>query len=126
MYKRQDQPVALLYVLDGGLFAVDLATGESLWTFDAVDLGGSLTHAVGEDGTVYVGGYYGPDPVAISASGELLWEADSGRDTFWLYDMEITDEGVVCTYDAIDGAPGPAEICYGFDGSVAWVRASGE
>ena len=83
-------------------------------------------HAVGEDGTVYVGGYYGPDPVAISASGELLWEADSGRDTFWLYDMEITDEGVVCTYDAIDGAPGPAEICYGFDGSVAWVRVSGE
>ena len=121
-----DQPVALLYVFDGGLFAVDLATGESLWTFDAVDLGGSLTHAVGEDGTVYVGGYYGPDPVAISASGELLWEADSGRDTFWLYDMEITDEGVVCTYDAIDGAPGSAEICYGFDGSVAWVRASGE
>ena len=63
--------------------------------------GGSITHAVGADGTIYVGGYYGPEPVAISRAGEVLWQASTGSDIYWLYDIQVLPEGVLASYEMV-------------------------
>ena len=59
------RPLVMLYAYGDGLTAIDPASGAEVWRVgsEQVNLGGSITHAVGADGTIYVGGYYGPEPV---------------------------------------------------------------
>ena len=117
------QPLAMLYE-NYCLHALELSTGEELWTLNE-DLGASITAAVAEDGTMYIGGYYGPDPVAISANGEVIWRSSSGFDACWLYKLDITGEGLLATYDSIDNYGNSGTILYGFDGSTLDVRVNG-
>ncbi len=97
------RPLVYLYAMGDGLTAYDAVSGEAAWRVptDAVNLGGSITHAVGEDGTIYVGGYYGPEPVAISSAGEVLWQAHTGNDVYWLTDLQVTSEGVLAAYEVV-------------------------
>jgi len=97
-----EQPLFMIYNAEKGLTALDLYSGRELWTLypSEVHLGGSITWAVGEDGTMYIGGYYGPDPVAISADGEVLWQSSSGDDdAYWLYDLWLTPDSVWAIYE---------------------------
>lgn len=122
-----DDPVVLVHVSGVGLTALDLFTGQEKWTLggDVVNLGGSLSCAVGEDGTAYIGGYYGPDPVAISADGELLWQSSSvygegdgyPLEFWWLYKLELVPGGLIATYDMSAGERG-GEVLYGLDGQM--------
>ena len=99
----EKRPLVYLYAMGDGLTAYDAASGEAAWRVptDAVNLGGSITHAVGADGTIYVGGYYGPEPVAISSAGEVLWQASTGSDIYWLYDIQVMPEGVLASYEVV-------------------------
>ena len=99
----EKRPLAYLYAMGDGLTAYDAASGEAAWRVptDAVNLGGSITHAVDADGTIYVGGYYGPEPVAISSAGEVLWQAHTGNDVYWLTDLQVTSEGVLAAYEVV-------------------------
>lgn len=99
-----DAPLALVHNTDLGLVAIDMATGSARWTVGAgeVDLGASQTQVVDEDGTLYVGGYYGPSPVAISANGEVLWQSDAGENAVWLYGLRIEGDALVGDYEAPD------------------------
>ena len=104
-------PLVLVYNAEEGLTALDFASGVARWTLkrDEQHLGASLSHCLGEDGVCYIGGYYGPDPVAISGSGKVLWQAQlEGNDVFWLYELELLDENTLAAhYDyAYDGASG--------------------
>lgn len=119
-----DDPMLMVHVSGVGLRALDLHTGEERWMVsgETVNLGASLSAAVGEDGTAYIGGYYGPDPVAISATGEVLWQAQTERDAFWLYEIELTDEGIVATYDFFNDPENRIQICYGYDGQELWAK----
>ena len=106
-----------------GLTAYDAASGEAAWRVptDAVNLGGSITHAVDADGTIYVGGYYGPEPVAISSAGEVLWQASTGSDIYWLYDIQVLPEGVLASYEMVSATSDGL-----FAGAVLYDLETGE
>ncbi|WP_394742492.1 outer membrane protein assembly factor BamB family protein [Natronococcus roseus] len=87
-----------LYLVSDGVYAVDAATGEELWTFEetALESGSGIeTPAVVADGTVYAGGY-----------GLYAIDAESGEER-WHFETETLPE----TAD-------------GFDGSVGWLVSS--
>lgn len=122
-----EKPLVMLNNAGSSLFALDPATGEMLWSLaDAdVNLGGSISYAIAEDGTMYIGGFYGPDPVAISADGEVLWQASAGSDDiFWLHQIEITDSGILATYDRIDNTENGGQVLYDMEGNVVSVTAN--
>lgn len=117
-----DSPLVLIYNASTGkgLTAVDPATGDIVWEVprDTVFLGGSISHVVDGNGTLYVGGYYGPDPVAIDVNGNVLWQADSGsEEATWMYRMELTADGISCLYGSMAG-DNTGTIVYGFDGQI--------
>ena len=119
--------MVLVHVSGVGLTALDLFTGQEKWTLgdDVVSLGGSLSCAVGEDGTAYIGGYYGPDPVAISVDGKLLWQSSSvygegdgyPLEFWWLYELELGPDGLIATYDMSADELG-GQVLYGLDGQL--------
>ena len=121
------EPMVLVHVSGVGLTALDPETGSDLWTLgdDVVSLGGSLSCAVGEDGTAYIGGYYGPDPVAISVDGKLLWQSSSvygegdgyPLEFWWLYELELGPDGLIATYDMSADERG-GQVLYGLDGQL--------
>ena len=117
------RPLVMLYAYGDGLTAIDPASGAEVWRVgsEQVNLGGSITHAVDADGTIYVGGYYGPEPVAISSAGEVLWQAYTGNDVFWLTDLQVTSEGVLAAYEVV-GFEGN-NMC---PGTVLYDRETGE
>ena len=114
------RPLVMLYNAEVGLSAIDPTNGSVRWLLsrDDTPLGGGICHAVGGNGILYVGGYYGPDPVAIDANGTVLWQSDSGSDDiYWLYDIELTADGIVCSYDNI-GDSGAGTVIYDYSGNV--------
>ncbi|MGN0185489.1 MAG: PQQ-binding-like beta-propeller repeat protein [Aristaeellaceae bacterium] len=121
------EPMILVHVSGVGLTALDLYTGQERWTLgeDVVSLGGSLSCAVAEDGTMYLGGYYGPDPVAISADGEVLWQSSSvygesdgyPLEFYWLYELELGPDGLTATYDMSADERG-GQVLYSLDGQM--------
>lgn len=116
----EERPLVLVFNAGEGIYALDFYTGQVQWLLpnDTVNFGGGISHAVSSDGTVYVGGYYGPDPVAIDVDGNVLWEAKPDHDAYWMHEIEVTEEGVVATYDCIDEHEAAGQIIYGFDGTV--------
>ena len=122
-----EAPMVLVHVSGVGLTALDLFTGQEKWTLgeDVVSLGGSLSCAVVEDGTAYIGGYYGPDPVAISVDGKLLWQSSSvygegdgyPLEFWWLYELELGPDGLIATYDMSADERG-GQVLYGLDGQL--------
>lgn len=118
-----ERPLLMVNNVDLGLAAIDPATGTVAWVLDSatLDLGASQAHVNAEDGTLYIGGYYGPDPVAISIDGEVLWQSDAGDDAVWLVSIRVEDNEVVAEYDAPDG-DGLGEVRY--NRATGWVRSS--
>ena len=115
------RPLVMLYNAEVGLCAIDPTNGAIRWllTKDDISLGASVSHAVAGNGVLFIGGYYGPDPVAIDANGRVLWRASSGSDDiYWLYNIELTSDSLICAYDNIgsDGASG--SVIYGYNGAV--------
>ncbi len=120
----KQEPMVLLHNVNEGLHALDFYTGQVKWMLpkETVDLGGSISHAVAEDGTMYIGGYYGPDPVAISVNGEVLWQADARHDAYWMYEIAIENEAVIATYECIDEHEAAGRIGFDFNGELLWVE----
>ena len=121
------EPTVLVHVSGVGLTALDLYTGQEKWTLgeDVVSLGGSLSCAVAADGTMYLGGYYGPDPVAISVDGEVLWQSSSvygeqdgyPMEFWWLYALELGPDGLTAIYDMSADERG-GQVLYSLDGQM--------
>ena len=74
---------------------------------------------------MYIGGYYGPDPVAISVDGEVLWQSSSvygegdsyPLDFYWLYELELGPDGLTATYDMSADERG-GQVLYSLDGQM--------
>ncbi len=118
------RPLVMLYNAQQGLAAIDAANGSVRWLLskDAQNLGAGLCHAVVPgNGIMYIGGFHGPDPVAIDANGNVLWQSDSGSDATWLYSIELTSDGIRCAYDNMDGAGNPGAVIYDYSGAVKEV-----
>lgn len=61
-------------------------------------MSGCISYAVDDStGMIYMCGYYGPDPVAISPDGDICWRADADNDDiYWPYHLSL-ENGVVVT-----------------------------
>ena len=77
---------------------------------------------MGEDGTIYIGGYYGPDPVAISMSGEVLWKAQAAEDAYWMYRIDLEEDGVLGVYECIGTPETSGRIRYSYEGEELEVQ----
>ncbi len=109
----------LVYNADEGLIALDLATGNEKWFLSAAELDytAGVCCAVGPGNVIYLGGYYGPDPIAISPEGNILWRADlSDMDIYWLYEIFPTKTGIECSYESIYGSSGV--VTFDYDGNL--------
>lgn len=82
-------------LFDGGygLSRLDLLSGKEKWCVHVADcpMGNAAAIAVDGNGTVYIAGTEGPDPVAVSLDGRVLWKAEvNNPDVYEPY--EITQQ----------------------------------
>lgn len=109
-----------------GLTALDAETGAEKWTIgcDTVSLGGDIRYAVAEDGSMYIGGYYGPDPVGISADGRVLFESSclhedpylGETDFCWMDRVEVHADELIAHYRNVEEPP--VTVHYDFSGNM--------
>ena len=74
----EDEPQVYVYDAEYGLIMLDLIDGSEQWVLskDACSLGDCAVVTAGANtGILYVAGSDGPDPVAISAEGNVLWRS---------------------------------------------------
>ena len=74
----EDEPQVYVYDAEYGLIMLDLIDGKEQWELskDACPLGDCAVVTAGANtGILYVAGSDGPDPVAISAEGNVLWRS---------------------------------------------------
>jgi hypothetical protein len=73
----QDDWQIMVYNGAYGLSLLDLLSGKERWCVTAGNcpMGNAGAVAVDENGTVYVAGTDGPDPVAVSMEGSVLWKS---------------------------------------------------
>ena len=109
-------PMILVYNTQKGLTALEPFDGREVWTLPDAALGASITWATSGQGILYIGGYYGPDPVAIDCNGNVLWEANSGN-CAWLSAMELTEDRLICRYDQMD-VGGSGQVVYDLNGKL--------
>ena len=110
-----DDPRVIVYD-DSGLVSLRLADGEKVWQLP-VDLGGSLVCATAPNGMMYIGSYYGDSIVAFTIDGLVIWRTAADPELYWLYDLQLTEAGIVATYEHLpNGSEGT--VTYGYDGSL--------
>ena len=111
-------PMVMVYNAQKGLYALDVANGKERWSLVDENLGAGISWAVDQEGNIYIGGYYGPDPVCINMNGNVKWRSDSDG-CYWLYKIEITGGELVCSYDIMDGDhDSPGTVTFGMDGTL--------
>lgn len=95
-------PAVMIHNTDQGLYKVNIWTGDVEWIVPARELqmSGAISYVVDDStGTIYMCGYYGPDPVAISPDGDILWRADAdNEDIYWPYHLCLEDGMVITRY----------------------------
>lgn len=90
------------YIEDGVVKTRDLATGDFLWESENT-MGAGVHTAFGEDGELYLCGYFGPDFFVIDRRGETLCNIPTfDEDYWWAYDIELTGDSAVV---AMEGTP---------------------
>ena len=64
-------------------------------------MGNATATAVDEEGTVYLAGTDGPDPIAISLSGKVLWKsALDDPEIFSPYEIAVDRGNVLVKYES--------------------------
>ncbi len=84
-----------------GLSLLDLLSGKERWcvTVGNCAMGNAAAVAVDENGTTYIAGTDGPDPVAISVDGGVLWESDvDNPDIFGPYEISVDNGMILAKY----------------------------
>ena len=77
----EDEPMVYVYDAEYGLTMLDLMDGTEVWTITKRDcsFGDAAVTVSGEDtGILYIAGTDGPDPIAVSPEGTILWRSDTG------------------------------------------------
>ena len=119
-------PRVLVYGAGVGLYCLDIETGETVWSLsaDEADFGGSLSHAVGADGTLYIAGWYTPRVTAVDMDGNTLWSADPAEtDIFGTVYLEADGDSVLAVYEPDTDGSRPARARYSAaDGAVISIE----
>lgn len=76
----EDDPMVMIYDGGYGLTMFDLLSGNERWTITTgnCNLGDAAVTAVDDEGTMYIAGTDGPDPVAVTQEGRVLWKSETG------------------------------------------------
>ncbi len=94
-------PMVICYnAEESSLTALDYSTGYEIWRV-RIDLGAGISYAVDGYGNMYIGGYYGPDPVCIDQYGSAKWFSNSGG-RYGLYAISVYSNEIHCWYEFID------------------------
>ena len=98
-----DDPQVVVHDGNTGLTMLDLLTGQEVWTLSAEQcpLGNAAVVAVGEDGVMYITGTDGPEPVAISPEGVLLWESYIHDDMIYgPFEIDLLEDSIEVKYES--------------------------
>lgn len=85
------------YLSAGGtILALDLESGKILWANDGFGgcPAGDDASIIGEDGTIYICGYYGPNLFIVDSEGETKYQLSDEGDHYWAYKLELMEGGV--------------------------------
>ena len=110
-----DEPMIYVYDEAYGLLMLDLMDGTEMWTIlkDDCEFGDAAVIASRDDtGILYVAGTNGPDPIAVSSEGTILWRAE-------IDDPEVYEPASIILN------PGDIEVIYNSGRSVL-LEYSGE
>ena len=90
----EDDRQVMLFDGGYGLSMLDLLSGKEKWmvTVAKYPMGNGAAVTVDNNGTVYIAGTDGPDPVAISMDGKVLWQSNVNNPGVY-NPFEITVEG---------------------------------
>lgn len=124
-------PVLYVNRCSSALCALDVETGSLLWEIPVTQkiFGASNSMVCGDDGSLYIGGWYGPDPICVSGEGNILWTSDSsqaGEDVYMLFCLLPLDGGLAAFYDGWNEGGNRTGILYDYtDGSAAGTLDGG-
>ena len=97
----EDEPMVMLYDGGYGLTMLDLLSGFEEWTLDIREcsLGNAAAVAVDSKGIIYAAGTDGPDPVAVSPDGRVIWKSDpEDPSVFGPYEITLANDAVMVKY----------------------------
>ena len=94
-----------IMIYDGGygLSMLDLLSGKEKWcvTVGNCEMGNAAAITVDPDGTMYIAGTDGPDPIAISLDGQVLWKAEiDDPDVYAPYEISVQDGSILVKYES--------------------------
>ena len=97
------------YVEDGAVITLDLTDGTQIWR--NADFNGGLSgFDFGNDGTLYICGYLGPDFYAVDKDGRTLSHIESfDPDYYWAYGVKCDGDQVLVT---MEGSPMDKETVF--------------
>lgn len=110
----------------GTLYALDLFTGEELWTVDQI--GAISVPFIDEQGRIYCAGYYGPFLTVINPDGSIKYRNNSIFYEGYQYDWPLNifvKEGQVYVPCSILEMPDLDDVCLVFDqetGNIITVK----
>lgn len=97
------EPCVMINNADLELAKIVITTGDVAWALkkDLIVLGGGLCHYTDADGTMYFASFENPDPVCITADGDILWESNAEDEmTFGPYSIGKNEEGLIVEYES--------------------------
>ena len=98
-------PKVMVYNSDIGLTMLKFWDGTEEWTLsrETFSLGSGNCAAVSDEGIIYIAGYDGPTPVAISSDGRVLWQAMiDDPNVFWPYEIEPRMDDIAVRYGSAE------------------------
>ena len=112
----EDEPQVMVYDKQYGLTMLDLMDGTEGWVLQTTTcpLGDAAVHTVGENtGILYIAGSDGPDPIAISSDGNVLWQAQiDDPEVYGPKDIKLDTYRIIVEYES------GKTVCLGYDGKL--------
>ena len=100
----EDEPMVYVYDEEYGLSMLDLMDGMEVWTVLKGNcyLGDAAVYTIGEEsGILYVTGSDGPDPVAISSEGHIMWRSEiDDPEVYGPKEINLNQTDIEVVYDS--------------------------
>lgn len=100
----EDEPQVYVYDAEYGLTMLDLMDGIEVWVLykNNCPLGDAAVCTIGEDtGILYIAGTDGPDPVAISSEGNILWRSEiDDPEVFGPKEIRLNPNDIEVSYES--------------------------
>jgi len=100
----EDEPMVYVYDEEYGLSMLDLLEGTEVWTVLKGNcyLGDAAVYTIGEEsGILYVAGSDGPDPVAISSEGHIMWRSEiDDPEAYGPKEINLNQTDIEVVYDS--------------------------